>query len=86
MNKHTNEMYENITNQDLITIACNCLEEISNRPSLQDYLSEMTYNNESEEYDFIYNENTFKDIISDFKKYLTSKIYKIQQNKEEKRQ
>lgn len=85
MDKKTDEMYENITNQDLMTIATNCLEEISNRSSLQDYLTEMTYNDESDEYELIYDADTFKDFISDFKKYLKSNIYRIQSNKKETR-
>ena len=85
MNQNTDEIYERMTNQDLITITCNCLEEISNRPSLQDYLTEMTYNQKTDEYDMIYNYDTFKDIISDLKKYLKSQIYKIQQHKKETR-
>ena len=85
MDKKTDEMYERITNQDLMTIATNCLEEISNRSSLQDYLTEMTYNDESDEYELIYDADTFKDFISDFKKYLKSNIYRIQSNKKETR-
>lgn len=85
MDKHTDEMYKNITNQDLITITINCLEEIQNRMNLQDYLTEMTYDPVEDRYEAIYTEKSFSNVITDLRKYLQSKMYKIQQNKEETR-
>ena len=85
MNQTADKIYENMSNEDLIAIAANCLEEIQHRPSLQDYLSEMTYDSSNDEYMMNYSNETFADVISDFRRYLASKMYNIAENKKETR-
>jgi len=77
-------MIEHLTNEDLIAATVKCLEEIENRVELQEYLTEMSYNHEKDMYDTIYSNETFSNTISDLKKYLLSKMYKIDENKKKR--
>lgn len=84
MKKESQEIYDNLTNAELIEVAANCLEAIQQRPNLLDYLTEQTYNSKEDRYDCDYSCNPFDGFIADFKKYLKSNIYKITENKEKK--
>ena len=78
------EMYENLTNEDLVMVAMNALSEIEKRYSLCDYLTEMTYNSNEDRYDYIYSESSFEANISDFIKYLKTTQYKAAENRKKK--
>lgn len=84
MKKASQEIYDNLTNAELVEIAANCLEAIQQRSDLSDCLTEQTYNPEEDIYDCDYSDNPFDAFIEDFKKYLKSKEYKIAENKEKK--
>ena len=84
MKKASQEIYDNLTNAELVEIATNCLEAIQQRSNLSDCLTEQTYNPEEDIYDCDYSDNPFDAFIEDFKKYLKSKEYKIAENKEKK--
>lgn len=84
MKKASQEIYNNLTNAELVEIAANCLEAIQQRPNLQDYLTEQTYNSKEDKYECDYSNNPFDSFIEDFKKYLKSNAYKIAENKEKK--
>ena len=84
MKKASQEIYNNLTNAELVEIAANCLEAIQQRPNLQDYLTEQTYNSKEDKYECDYSSNPFDGFIEDFKKYLKSNAYKIAANKEKK--
>ena len=84
MNKESQKIYDNLTNAELIEVAANCLEAIQQRPNLQDYLTEQTYNSNEDRYECDYSSNPFDSFIKDFKKYLKSNMYKITENKERK--
>ena len=84
MKKASQEIYDNLTNAELVEIATNCLEAIQQRSDLSDCLTEQTYNPEEDIYDCDYSDNPFDAFIEDFKKYLKSKEYKIAENKEKK--
>ena len=84
MKKASQEIYDNLTNAELVEITANCLEAIQQRPDLLDYLTEQTYNPEEDIYDCDYSCNPFDAFIEDFKKYLKSNEYKIVENKEKK--
>lgn len=84
MKKASQEIYDNLTNAELVEIATNCLEAIQQRSDLSYCLTEQTYNPEEDIYDCDYSDNPFDAFIEDFKKYLKSKEYKIAENKEKK--
>ena len=84
MNKESQKIYDNLTNAELVEVAANCLEAIQQRPNLQDYLTEQTYNPNEDRYECDYSSNPFDGFIKDFKKYLKSNMYKIAENKERK--
>lgn len=75
---------DNLSNEDLVQATIKCLEEISCRLELQEYLTEMTYNRQSDMYDTIYDTDTFKTTINDLKKYVSSQMYKINENKQKR--
>lgn len=76
--------YENLTNEELVTILLHILQEFSIRTNLQDYLTEESYDFDIDEYLRTYDNETFYDVIDDLKKYLSDKQYKIKENKESK--
>ena len=84
MKKASQEIYDNLTNAELVEVAANCLEAIQQRYDLLDCLTEQTYNPEEDIYDYDYSDNPFDAFIEDFKKYLKSNEYKITENKEKK--
>lgn len=84
MKKASQEIYDNLTNAELIEITTNCLEAIQQRSNLSDCLTEQTYNPKEDKYECDYSDNPFDAFIEDFKKYLKSKKYKIAENKEKK--
>ena len=84
MKKASQEIYDNLTNAELVEVAANCLEAIQQRSNLLDCLTEQTYNPEEDIYDYDYSCNPFDAFIEDFKKYLKSNEYKITENKEKK--
>lgn len=84
MKKASQEIYDNLTNKELVEITANCLEAIQQRPSLLVYLTEQTYNPNEDRYEYDYSCNPFDGFIEDFKKYLKSNAYKIAENKEKK--
>lgn len=84
MKKASQEIYDNLTNAELVEVAANCLEAIQQRPNLLDYLTEQTYNSKEDRYECDYSSNPFDGFIADFKKYLKSNVYKITENKEKK--
>lgn len=84
MKKASQEIYDNLTNAELVEVAANCLEAIQQRYDLLDCLTEQTYNPEEDIYDYDYSCNPFDAFIEDFKKYLKSNEYKIAENKEKK--
>ena len=69
MKKASQEIYDNLTNVELVEIAANCLEAIQQRYDLLDCLTEQTYNPEEDIYDCDYSDNPFDAFIEDFKKY-----------------
>lgn len=79
------EFYENLTNKELIELAANCLSVIQTRPVLEDCLTEMTYIEDTDMYDIIYDENSFYSLIEDFKKYLACQDKKVIENKSKRR-
>lgn len=81
MTKEKENFYDNLTNQELIEITMCCMQTIQIRSELQQYLTEMTYNVETDQYEYEYNIESFKNIILDFNKYLHSKMYKIDKNR-----
>ena len=78
------ERLENATNEELVSLTKALLSEIQNRPQLCDYLKEMTYNVDEDTYSIDYDDETFIMHIYAFDKYLSSNMYKINENKKEK--
>lgn len=73
--------YSVLTNEQLVAITKVVLEELQSRPYLSDDLTEMTYNKHDDIYDFIFEENCFKDLIKYFDKYLKSNEYGLQKSR-----
>lgn len=76
--------YENLTNEELVTVLLHILQEFSVRTNLQDYLSEESYDFDIDEYLRTYDNETFDGVINDLKKYLSDSQYNIKENKESK--
>ena len=76
------KIYDHIKNEDLIKIAINILDTIQERGELRDYLTEQTYNPETQMYDYDYDSECFLTIIQDMQRYLHNNEYKIKENKE----
>lgn len=81
LKKHTQEIYDNLTNEEVIQILANCMEVVQQRQELRDYLTEQTYNNEDDIYEYDYDDKCFESYIKDCKKYLASNEYQIANNK-----
>ena len=76
--------YENLANEELVTVLLHILQEFSVRTNLQDYLAEESYDIDFDEYSRSYDNETFNGVIDDLKKYLSDNQYNIKENKESK--
>lgn len=81
MKETQKEIYEKLTNAELIEIAKNVMEEIQHRDFLRDCLTEQTYNPDEDRYDFEYSDVCFEQFMIDFSRYLHSKEHLIATNR-----